>query len=89
MINIAKENIQIQVSDIPDVELTTAETKTGTKLQAHRRITTIPYKTLHQDFQKLYNSSTSCRSLNRFMFNSLQEKKQKCAYVPSTSIHIV
>ena len=45
------------MSDIPDVELTTVETKRRMKLQAHRCITTIPYKVLHQDFQKLYNSS--------------------------------
>ena len=56
---ILKENIQIQVSDIPDVELTTIGTIKRTKLQARRRITTFPYKVLHKEFQKLYNSRMS------------------------------
>ena len=62
MINISKENIQIQVSDIHNVELSTVETKRGTKLQAYNHITTILNKVLHQDFQQLFNVSMSCGS---------------------------
>ena len=35
------------------------ETKRGYKLQAYKRITTKSYKSLHQDFQKLYNPTIS------------------------------
>ena len=35
------------------------ETKRGCKLQAYKRITTKSYKSLHQDFQKLYNPTIS------------------------------
>ena len=70
------------MSDIPDVELTTVDRKRGTRLQAHRRITTIPYKVLHQDFQKLYNSSMSYGSfINRKPFYVLQateKEKEMC-----------
>ena len=35
------------------------ETKRGCKLQAYKRITTKSYKSLHQNFQKLYNPTIS------------------------------
>ena len=57
--NISKENLQNQVADIHDVDTTTADSKRGPKLQAHRWVTTNSYKRLHQDFQKLYNSNIS------------------------------
>ena len=66
MINISKENIQIQVSDIPDVELTTVETKRGIKLQAHGHVTTIPYKVL---------SYGSFINLKRFYVSQPKEKE--------------
>ena len=78
MINISKENIQIQVSDIPDVELTTVETKRGAKHQACRHIATIPYKDLQQDFQKCYSFSMSYGSfinLKLFDISWLTEKE--------------
>ena len=57
--NISKENLLNQVADIHDVDTTTVDTKRGPKLQAHRRVATNSYKSLHQDFQKLYNSNMS------------------------------
>ena len=56
-IKISKENILTQVSDIQDSNISTVETKRGYKLQAYKRITTKSYMSLHQDFQKLYNST--------------------------------
>ena len=55
LINISKENIQTQVSDLPDSELTTVETKKGTKLQAHNNNSLQGFA----HFQKLYNSNIS------------------------------
>ena len=54
-VEICKENILPQVSDIQDPNISTVETKRSYKLQAYKRITTKSYKSLHQDFQKLYN----------------------------------
>lgn len=91
MINISKENIQIQVSDIPDVELTTVQTKRRTKLQARRCITTIAYKVLHQDFQKLYYSSMTYMSfvnLKPFYVSGSTEKETKMWLCSNSLIHI-
>ena len=59
LVNISKENLLNQVADLVDDGLKTVETKRGPQIQAHKRITTKPYRSLHKDFQQLYNSTIS------------------------------
>ena len=59
---ISKENMTLNTKDIQDDSIEQVETKRGTKLRAHRKITMKSFKLLHESYQGLYQSKISYRS---------------------------
>ena len=51
MTKIRKDNILVQTADLEDTDVSAVECKKGDKLQGHHKITTKPYRVLHQDYQ--------------------------------------
>ena len=79
------------ISDTQDSNLSTVETERGYKLQAYKRITTKSYKSLHLDFQKLYNFPITYGSfinLRPFYISRLTEKEtEMCLCSKSLNLH--
>ena len=79
LVNISPDNQLHQVSDIIDPpNISVEQTKRGEKLQAHKRIIVVSYKSLHENFKKLYNSTISYGSfinLKPFYIARITEKE--------------
>ena len=62
IVKINLENVRPQVADLEDDNISLINTKRGEKKQAHKRVTTKCYKTLHSYYTQIYGSEISCGS---------------------------
>ena len=59
IIKIGKLNRHSQTIAIVDTEISLAKSKSGEKLQAHRKVSSKSYRILHQEYKNVYHRNIS------------------------------